>query len=89
MSTLSKIKDYWDGGGKYHGALHGVIEDGNLEDITLDAEIAEFERALVLLRHLRIVTYKTRWDACAAFWKDFAAASRPSSIHEGGEDGSC
>lgn len=55
---------------------HGVIEDGNLENITLDAEIADFERALVLLKHLRSVTYATRWKAYEDFWKDFEAQSK-------------
>lgn len=73
MTLLQHIKNYWYGGGCYRGSLHGILEDGNLEDITLDATIEDFERALVLLKEMRSRTYATRWKAYEAFQRDFAA----------------
>lgn len=42
--------------------LHGVLEDGNLEDITLDFQIRDLTAALKVLTALRTLTYSQRWD---------------------------
>ena len=44
------------------GTLHGVLDDGNLEDATLDAYIADFCAAIPLLSRLRGLPYKDRFE---------------------------
>lgn len=69
--TLKRIRALWDAHCRLNygdmGCLHVVCEDGNLEDRTLDRQIADCESALRLLTALRAVSYETRWKAYERF----------------------